>query len=143
MSGDLWFVTLNMGGGRYAPRSEVTEQALVVTRALLDLTQGQQVDHLGRVQAEHFGGGVMIRISDAQGARAVIGVAPRARIGAAIWRALHAEGIAALSTDPATPPPAPWCGLVLADRMRERPHEETRELVVLARVMGWAWLERD
>lgn len=139
----LWQVTLNMGGGQRSLRSDVTEQALIVVRPLLDLDVPQAVDGLGTVWAERYGSAIVVRVSDGTGPRCAIGVALRSRGAPRVWQALHEDGIAALATQPRDPPQAPWCGLVLADRMRERPREETRTLVTLARVVGWAWVERD
>ena len=141
----LWQVTLNTGDGRRSLRADVTEQALVVARPLLDLEVEQEVSDLGLVRAERFGSAVMVRVRvrDEAGPRCAIGVALRSRGAPRVWQSLHDEGIAALATSPNDPPAAPWCGLVLADRMRERPRLETMQLVVLARVIGWAAVERD
>lgn len=139
----LWQITLNMGGGQPSYRADVTEQALIVVRPLLDLDVAQPVDGLGTVRAERYGSAIVVRVSDEAGPRCAIGVALRSRGAPRVWQALHQEGIAALATQPDDPPQAPWCGLVLADRMRDQPREETMALVTLARVVGWAWVERD
>ncbi|BCM87969.1 hypothetical protein [Methylobacterium indicum] len=138
----LWQVTLNTGDGRHSLRTDVTEQALVVARPLLDLVAEQPVAGLGLVRSEQYGSATILRVRDEAGPRCAIGVALRSRGAAQVWQALHDEGIAALATVPDSPPAAPWCGLVLADRMRDRPRPETMELVVLARVIGWAVVEQ-
>ncbi|MEN3237945.1 hypothetical protein PUR29_31240 [Methylobacterium ajmalii] len=138
----LWQVTLNTGSGSRSLRANVTEQALVVARPLLDLEAEQSVADLGLVRSEQYGSATILRVRDESGPRCAIGVALRSRGSARAWQALHDEGIAALATAPDDPPAAPWCGLILADRMRDRPRPETMQLVVLARVIGWAVVEQ-
>ncbi|SFG79343.1 hypothetical protein [Methylobacterium gossipiicola] len=140
----IWQIVLNQGGGRPSYRRDVTEAALVVTRPLLDLSEPQAVDGLGLVQVKHLRRGALVTISDRAGPRAAVGIAGHGRISAPLWRTLH-EAVpgASLATDPAAPPAAPWCGLVLADQMRDRPRDEVTDLIVQARVLGWAWMERE
>ncbi len=75
----LWQVTLNTGSGSRSLRANVTEQALVVARPLLDLEAEQSVADLGLVRSEQYGSATILRVRDESGPRCAIGVALRSR----------------------------------------------------------------
>lgn len=74
---------------------------------------------------------------------AYIGIAPRARCGATLWRGMHHYfGSGMVETIPDSLPPAPWCGAVL--HVGAQLYPDTMDwLGDYERCMAWAWLERQ
>lgn len=136
----IWQVMLNTGATSESRREDVSDEALAAVRFWLDQEGSFDAAELGtRVTVTRVGRALLLQV----GARMAVGVAPRGRESPALWRALHETPLTSdLVTDPDRPPQTPWCGLVLSDRMREMPRDVTLAHVLLARVAGWAWIER-
>ena len=144
MGETLWYVICSNGGGRSVPRSEITDVALAAIRPLITAPGTTKLVDLGAMMTtQHRGSSLRADIVDADGPRCVVGVACRDDEGAQLWRDLHETGVTArVRTQANRQPQTPWCGLVLADRILRASPEEPAPYAMLAKVIGWAWIER-
>ncbi len=144
MSLVLHTAVLNTGIVRNASRGEVSPPALVVIRPLILANGRTEVPELdGYVVTEPSWGSVHMTIAGPDGMSGVIAVCDEVEASFAAWRKLHEAADDRSMTDPANPPLTPWAGLTLGRRMYRQPPEETTTLIIVTRVAGWAWIERD
>lgn len=145
MASYIWHVTLNTGGRRRSPRSEVDPVvARIVADNLAEALAGGVVplpDDFGScsLKATATGPWLLATVLHGDTPLVTIGVAPRSRGDWRLWQMLHDNH--RLTTDPAELPPPPWCAVrIEAGLLRHL--DATAWLGDYERLLAWAWVDR-
>lgn len=147
-SPDLAHVTLTTGHVRRSPRDEVGAPALEVLRPLLARVLAGETVEVPWVDGTYRLRGVadagccaLVLLGDDAAIVATIGIGGDPAGSPALWRQLHQYALdaAPVVTDPAAPPPVPWCAARLD--VGATTHPDAMEwLGDLERCLAWAYL---
>lgn len=153
----IFHTTLTLGGSaRWSHRSECAPQLLAELRPIIaecerdgiaELPSPSGLMHLQRIEdADRPSRHVAIwAIREPQGpALVTMALAMKARVGAGLWRTLHAGAAQQepLRTDAGDVPPSPWLAVMLhLPAILPVPHPAIEWLGDAERCIAWAWID--
>ncbi|NBN62760.1 hypothetical protein [Pannonibacter tanglangensis] len=142
-------ITLNNGHTAKQPRSEISDQVVVLLHELFDsILQGGHPqlfnDPRYLLSGTHAGSNLIVTLWrgpwDTRVPILTMGTALKSRSSRRLWEAMHADTKTKLATDPATPPPVPW----QADRIEVSAFAAIDAMQWsgdMSRCIAWAWAE--